>query len=277
MPEQTNIAVPLLAPSPKGDAGSKDTPYVLSYFAQRRAAGYIGLALPVIVVFFDRFISRYHCVPDSISASYYTGARNFFVGSLCAVGIFLISSVGYRRDIKYSVFAGVMSFLVAFDPCGAPAAGVPFCGLRVDLPYPYSGTVHFVSAILLFLTFAFFCLVLFTRSTDDPDSFAPRLKGLPEKKKQRNVVFIVCGCIMLAAMGCFVIAKIMDPELRHHQLLIVEWVCLWAFGIAWLVKGQQLLKDTVPDAPMSSVEAPPRNEVRRSGQLRTGGSTTQQP
>lgn len=264
MPNQANVAVPLLAASSKADLRSSDTPYVLSYFAQRRAAGYIGLALPVIVVFFDRFVSKYQCVPDSISASYYTGARNFFVGSLCAVGIFLISSVGYKRDIKYSIFAGVMAFLVAFDPCGSPPPGQNFCGMRADLPYPYSGNVHFVSAILLFLTFAFFCLVLFTRSTDDPNGFAPRLKGLPEKKKQRNKVFIVCGVIMVAAMGSFVVAKMVDPELRHHELLIVEWICLWAFGVAWLVKGQQLLKDTVPVPPMRSTSHSGRSELERA-------------
>ena len=245
MQDQAQVPVPLFAASPRTNSPSSETPYVLSYFAHRRAAGYIGLALPVVVVFFDKFVSRSHCIPDSISASYYTGARNFFVGSLCAVGIFLISSVGYKRDLKYSIFAGVMSFLVAFDPCGSPAAGEPFCGARAELPYPYSNSVHFVAAILLFLTFAFFCLVLFTRSADDPDSYMPRITGLPEKKRQRNLVFIVCGSIMVAAMASFVVAKLVDPALRHHELLIVEWICLWAFGIAWLIKGQQLLKDTV--------------------------------
>jgi hypothetical protein len=74
----------------------------------------------------------------------------------------------------------------------------------------------------------------------------PRVKGLPTKKRQRNIVFIICGTIMVVAMGSLAVAWLVDRELNHYEALIVEWICLWAFGIAWLVKGQQLLKDTVP-------------------------------
>jgi hypothetical protein len=118
MANRATIKVPMTTSSaPVNNRSNADEPYVLSYFAQRRAAGYVGLALPLVVVVFDRFISASHCIPSSISASYYTGIRNFFIGSLCSVGIFLVSSIGYKRDVKYSIFAGVMAFLVALDPC----------------------------------------------------------------------------------------------------------------------------------------------------------------
>lgn len=226
--------VPLTTPSPNQAPPPKlDEPYVLSYFTLRRAAGWIGIALPVIVVALNM-----HCLPDSISGSYYTGARDWFVGGLCAVGIFLLCSVGYTRDTKYSVFAGLMAFLVAFDPCEIPKR----CGLQTPLPYPQSPYVHGVAAVLLFLTFAFFCLVLFTRSKEHRDGFRPRVANPSRRKTQRNIVFVACGSVMLLAMASLVVDWLVGIHMPYITL-VVEWVCLWAFGFAWLVKGQQLLKD----------------------------------
>ena len=239
----TSPSVPLLTkvPNPGAPPGS-EPPAVLSYFAMRRAAGYIGFILPIAVVLYDHWHPG--CVPSSVSASYYTGVRNFFIGSLCSVGIFLVTSIGYKDDRPYSIFAGVMAFLVAFSPsnvdttCQLPAANPPF---------PSSPIIHTVAAVSLFLTFAWFCLVLFCRSPKHPKSIIPKLAGLPSQKRKRNVTFIACGSVMLVAMiyyaaAAFLLPRIGYPEPRY-ALLVVEWVCLWAFALAWLVKGQQLIKD----------------------------------
>ena len=259
MPEAANLSVPLTTASGSPtDPPNADKPYVLSYFAQRRAAGYIGIALPVFVWLFDR--KTLGCTPASISASYYSGARSYMVGALCAVGVFLICSIGYKRDTKYSVFAGIMAFLVAFNPCTYPdpVDGL-VCAVYKPLPYPYSGHVHDIAAGFLFLTFAFFCLVLFTRTTDDPNGFRPRLRGLPRRKKQRNFVFIVCGGVMLVTMAVMEGADLLKWDVPYLTL-IGEWTCLWAFGIAWLVKGQQMLKDTAPEPGPVAVRKVPESE-----------------
>jgi hypothetical protein len=55
-------------------------------------------------------------VPTSMSGSYYTSARNLFVGSLCALGVFLIL---YRHTILQNLCtwcAGAFALLVAFAP-----------------------------------------------------------------------------------------------------------------------------------------------------------------
>lgn len=226
-----------------------ESPYVLSYFALRRAAGWIGIVLPFVVFFFN--LSVHHCVPQSISASYYTGARNYFVGSLCAVGVFLVCSVGYKEDTLWSIFAGAMAFLVAFcptrpGPCSLPNAHVPF---------PDSWVIHMAAAIALFLTFAIFCLFLFTRSSQSPGVAMPKLSTLPDQKKKRNVVFIVCGSGMLVCMAALAVAKLMDRDLNHYEVLIVEWLCLLLFGIAWIVKGQQIYADIDPTpAPSTAAQ-----------------------
>ena len=241
-PNTPRIKVPLLTASPSRCSRTGDEPpAVLSYFAMRRAAGYIGFALPLIVVLFDHW--QDHCIPSSISASYYTFVRNAFVGGLCSVGIFLITSIGYKQDRPYSIFAGAMAFIVAFCPT-IPDSGCALPGAHI--PFDWSHKVHILSAVLLFLTFAWFCLVLFCRSPRHPGSFIPRLAGLPRQKKKRNITFILCGSTMVVAMLYYAIVLLMrsstHPE-PHYALLVVEWICLWAFALAWLVKGQQLFKD----------------------------------
>jgi hypothetical protein len=68
------VSVPLTVPSPSADGPEKpDMPSVLSYFAQRRAAGYIGFLLPPVVLIYDKYLTL-GCLPGSISASYHTGA-----------------------------------------------------------------------------------------------------------------------------------------------------------------------------------------------------------
>jgi len=241
------VRVPLTVSSTPAGSTNPDTPSVLSYFAQRRAAGFIGLLLPLVVSIYDKYLTL-GCLPGSISASYYTGIRNYFVGSLCAVGVFLICSIGYKEDKPWSIFAGVMAFLVAFCPTGPDGCRSPSAsGSPAVTP-----AIHGIAACLLFLTFAYFCLVLFIRTKKNGVvDRKPALASLPKRKRQRNMVFLVCGWIMLGAMivfgawsGAVWLLKVWEPR---HLLFVVEWVCLWAFGFAWLVKGQQLFKDVDGD------------------------------
>jgi hypothetical protein len=221
---------------------------VLSYFAQRRAAGFIGLLLPLVVLVYIKLLTQ-GWLPGSISASYYTGARNYFVGSLCAVGVFMISSIGYKEDTPWSIFAGFMAFLVAFCPTD-PDKGQVACPSAQSCVLP---VIHTIAASALFLTFAYFCLVLFIRTRKNGAIVhRPRLATLPKAKRNRNVVFLICGWIMLATMAVYAgwigAAKLLHVARPFHLLFVVEWVCLWAFALAWLVKGQQLFKDAEGDS-----------------------------
>lgn len=238
------MSVPLIVSSPStGTPDNPDLPSVLSYFAQRRAAGYIGFLLPPVVLIYDKYLTL-GCLPSSISASYHTGARNLLVGLLCAVGVFLICSIGYREDKPWSIFAGAMAFLVAFCPTHMDTCHITGAS---DPPAVISA-VHAIAACALFLTFAYFCLVLFIKTTANGVTVAkPNLATLPKPKRKRNVVYIVCGWIIVAATAIYGIWSagfhLLKIEKPHHLLFGVEWVCLWAFGFAWLVKGQQLFRD----------------------------------
>lgn len=235
------MPVPLTVPSPSN--GDAELPSTLTYFAERRAAGYIGIGLPVLVLLYDGIAMS--CVPSSISGSYHTDARNIFVGSLCAVGVFLICSIGYKEDKWWSILAGVLAVIVAFCPTNVDGA----CKVDGALDSAWTPYAHGIAACALFLVFTYFCLVLFTRThANGAIKRRPSLKELRGAKKQRNIVYIVCGWIMLAAIGAFVLLSAVakfDSNFDEPRYLVfgVEWVCLWAFGFAWLVKGQQLFKD----------------------------------
>jgi uncharacterized membrane protein YqgA involved in biofilm formation len=231
----TRSRVPLTA---RINPADPDSPWVLSYFAQRRIAGWIGIALPIAVFLITKLIDCDHHVPPSISDSYYTLARNYFVGSLCAVGIFMIAGVGYDEDRLLSFFAGAMAFLVAFSPCN----GVNVACLPILLQ---TGKLHIVAAVLLFLDFAWMCIFRFTR-TQGQKAPSQSPHTLTPKKRVRNNVYRVCGGLMVAAMAIEAAAWLFPSSALGqvgHLTFGVEAVCLFSFGFAWLVKGQQLFAD----------------------------------
>ena len=74
-------------------SGSQDL-LVLSYLELRKAVGIIGFALPFVLAF-GKDLLQGPGIEGSISGYYYTDMRNVLVGSLCAIGVFLLSCRGY--------------------------------------------------------------------------------------------------------------------------------------------------------------------------------------
>ena len=229
---------------PPGGPPTPETPYVLSYFALRKTVGWIAIALPFVVVTFIWFTDR--CFQNSISAYYYTSLRDVFVGALCSIGIFLIACVGYKDDRIPSMFAGALSFIVAFSPTSIPKcdSGKYSCQTTATaLPFPHSNVVHGIAASLLFLTLAYFCLVLFRRKDVVTTS----------RKLIRNKVYLVCGLIIVAALATFGLVEVLHAIGAIHTirprnfLFYTETICLLAFGFAWIVKGEQILGDLPPN------------------------------
>src|SRR5258708_1137366 len=90
---------------------------VMSYLGLRKAIGIIGLMLPFLLAignFFAQPLLRdakpLRGLQDSISHYYYTDMGNVFVGSLCAIGIFLLSYRGYE---KHDRVAGTLACIFA--------------------------------------------------------------------------------------------------------------------------------------------------------------------
>lgn len=206
------------------------TSLVISYMTLRKAVGIIGTALPFVLVLGKWLLER-GGIESSISAYYYTSMRNVFVGSLCATGVFLLSYRGYDRvdDITGNL-ACVFAVGLALFPT-APANGGSPAQVLV-------GHVHTALSSAYFLTLAYFSLALFTK-TDSAEQMTAR-------KKQRNVVYTVCGYTILVCVGLIAAGFSFQRHSGLQAFAPVFWlesVAAVAFGVSWLTKGQAMLAD----------------------------------
>lgn len=213
-------------------ATSSEEPLVRSYLFMRKGIGIIGIALPIVLVI-GKIILESPGISDSISSYYYTVMRNVLVGSLSAIGIFLICyRYDYLDDIV-STIAGVCAIGVALFPTN-PDVGATQRQVII-------GWAHFSFATCFFLILAGMAIFLFRRT--DPN------KNPTHRKQQRNIVYFICGiailaCLVLAAL-IFLVPNVPDtPWLQTlHPIFWLESLMIFAFGIAWFVKGETILKD----------------------------------
>lgn len=186
----------------------------------RLVMGLIALSLPFIVT----AISAQRL--ESISASYYTDARNVFVGLMFVVGAFLFAYNGWTmRQAVASKFASLGAVLVALFPtaCKLCEPGL-------------SSHIHQFGAALLFSILAYFCL----------GPFRDKTKGQGGKKALRSRIYLVCGVLIIAAM----LAVLLVPDEIKQTWRIVFWaeaIALSSFGVAWVVAGKYLSPLVHPD------------------------------
>jgi MFS family permease len=210
------------SPPPPGDG-----PDDISGRRHRQVIGYLGLALPVLLVLMvwlrpnapsDKWIR------NSISAYYWTGAVSLFVGLVAALSIFLLTYRGYANEYhKYdrgaAIIAGIAAALIALFPTTPPE------GVRLPWWFDWIDKIHHAASIVLFSMFALFSLWLFrkTASGEEP----------PADKKRRNAIYLICGIGILASMACAAIAAH-----ANRSIFCPESFALGFFAWSWLVKGQ---------------------------------------
>lgn len=202
------------------------TRHTYSYWTLRKAVGWIGLLLPFVLMFGGVLFFKGKLVAGSISYYYHTGMGDVFVGALCAVALFMFFYCGFD---KWDDWAGNLAGLFAI--------GVAWFPTTKSGPEDWVGIVHLTCAILFFLTLASFSLFLFTKTAKD--------KEPTKQKKKRNLIYIICGIIMVASLIAIVIYKIF---FRDHSSVcsIVFWgetIALVAFGVSWLTKGEAIYPD----------------------------------
>jgi len=209
----------------------------------RTAIGVLGVALPPALLLW----AMGHGVQSSLSAYYYTPGRDWFVGTLWVIGVFLIfyqyqprhpelatsshaAIRSGRADAYLGKCAGLAAVLVALLPTTPPA------GLTQP---PIIGFAHGAAALVTFGSLSLFPLLLFSQSSEK----AARYKG--------------CGWAMLACLaliGAFALA----PETVRRALapwrpvLFLEWLLVWVFGYTWFEKGRESVTPR-PAAPTVSV------------------------
>ncbi len=205
---------------------------LISYLTLRKVVGILGMALPFVVFLGGKFIFKTD-IQSSISSYYYTGMRDVFVGILWTIGFFLYSYRGYGPiDNITGNLACVFAVVVSLFPTTADGTAS-----RAE---EVVGTVHLIFAALFFLTLSYFSLALFPKTNVN--------KQFTMEKAQRNIVYKICGSVMLACIVLMAIYKFWVeaamPGLQAFEPVFwLEAFAIFAFGVSWFTKGEAILAD----------------------------------
>ena len=237
---------------------------VVNYMYLRKTVGWVGTLLPIILIAGNAIFFT-TVLPDSMSSYYYTNMRNVFVGSLCALGVFLIAYVGYDdADRWITNVAGAAAIGVAFcatkpTVCGTSALTCGPPAVRsLTLEQEIVGDVHLGLAAVAFLGLGAMAM-RFAKLPPSPeprppgplywlrDSLGYPLPGQPDMRgpdeKRDDVIYRVCGAAIVICVVLAALANLLPQSFKNDVpvLFILEALAVFAFGVSWFVKGQTLI------------------------------------
>lgn len=211
---------------------------VVSYLSVRRAVGGIGLLLPILLGPIGWLVLDIP-IQDNISSYYHTALRDVFVGSMCAIGIFLFCYQGYDWIERWTANLGCAAAIgVALFPVDANS----------DPLHQESvlGYLHLVAGTAFFLILAFYSLYHFPTRAGAEREVEPHLA-------QRNFVYRTSGIVILLSLVAMAIQLffLTDPQKQWlnqiNAFFWLEWIAVWAFAAAWLTKGRAIFTDIAID------------------------------
>jgi hypothetical protein len=217
----------------------------------RTAIGVLGVTLPPILIL--GWLVMVAKVESSISAYYYTHMRDWFVGTLWVIGVFLFfyqyrphqpgrQARSQRESVQTGAadawlgkVAGLCAVVVALVPTNPPPAAK-------DMPVTI-GALHGVAAGVLFTCLALFPLLLFSQS------------------RTRSHVYRGYGWTMIVLLLLVVAYSFAPESLRLsaaplRPILVLETLLIVVFGVSWFDKGRELAgkeKDMPSEARASQV------------------------
>ncbi len=217
---------------------------VLSYLTVRLLIGVLGFLLPLILILGSFLFGSCREIQPSISDYYHTNMRDLFIAYMGALSIFLLSYKGYDlTDRIVSALAGIFGLTLALFPTWLdldPITGQPricniWCSVNPSLTVGY---IHLIASGLFILSLAIFSLFLFTKGETTPTP----------QKLIRNKIYTISGYIMLICLGLIIVFFLLPDSVRtqlqqYNPIFWLETIAFMAFGFAWLVKGEFLLKD----------------------------------
>ena len=212
-------------------------PLIMSYLLMRVLIGVIAVLLPFALILANWIIG--HGVESSVSGYYYTPMLNIFVGSLCAIGVFLISYDGYDlADRTITDVAGLCAICIACfptTPAHQPTARQVLIG---DLHLTFACTAFVLLSVMAFR---------FAKRQPTPPgltwwrrveyAFGFTGPGDSQALAWERVVYRVSGGMILT---CVILIYPLSTA-AAHSLLVLETIMLVAFGLSWFVKGRKIL------------------------------------
>jgi len=170
----------------------------------------------------------------SMSAYYYSGARDLFVGGLFVVSGLLIAYQGYsQRENHVLDAAGAALILVAVFPTEDPAARAA----QVEAPGALGFlSVHGAAAVVFFLCIAYVC---WFRARDT----LPLVSGNATfgRKQYRALYKSVGIALALSPLAAIVVAFLTRASDTQPSFIFwIEAFGVWTFGVYWALKTMEL-------------------------------------
>lgn len=235
---------------------------VVSYLTLRKLIGWCGILLPPMLWLVWHKNECFHTFEGSISDYYYTPAGDIFVIILSALGLFLFTYNGYERLekilLKTAAVCAVLVPLVPTNPkCGKDGVICTVCVKAIHnindrgfLGIYITDNWHLIFALIFLFCLAVISIKYFTKSHDP---ILVKRNGKLTQKGKRNVLYRVCGWIIIASL--IILGILIGAEKINGYpvfpgvpvIFIFETISVWAFGLSWLTKGQTLL--LFPDKP----------------------------
>lgn len=211
--------------------GSRNRSIIISYLSLRRLIGILGILLPFICVLGGLLFSDVP-IGSSISYYYHTNMRDFFVGILVGISLFLMTYKGYHKiDNIVTSIIGFLGLGVSAFPSRYSIASTEPLGIFQITP-TISNKIHLICAFTFFFLLAINSIFLFTLT---------ERKNMPKtrNKKIRNYIYISCGIVILISLAILLIRSLVGAGAEDSRILLFyETIMLVAFGISWLVKGR---------------------------------------
>lgn len=264
---------------PHAQSESASPRYLMGYATLRWFVGVIGVLLPFVIVLLDlnkaalldigSAISAYYYATNAVSSgwlSHLPDSRDWLVGSLCAIAVFLITYRGPEgEDHAFCLIAGVCAAGIALFPT-VPPDYLPgrfpdpdrMCDAACQAVEAIGEALHLISAIGFFAMIIILVAFRFTRTRAQP-AYGPSVvryvlasvigrtggRERPERdhgatplRRIENAIYYLCAFVMIASLVPIAWAEAIVEA--TGVLSFVAWAeafAIWAFGFAWLVKG----------------------------------------
>jgi hypothetical protein len=236
-----------------------DNDKIITYRNLRKVVGWLGVLLPIALVFGNYLINHFNIFnnsffidkicsniykPDnsfktSISDYYYSTVGDLLTGTLCAVAMFMFCYRGHKKregefglsDNLLANIIGLLALGVAVFPTHSETCIQD--NIRTYLISSNIGYIHLALAALFFISLAAMSIINFRR-TDDIKLFG---------KRENHQIYLFCGiAILICLVLIFIYMNWIEEHYewldKLHPTFWLEAAALISFGFAWLVKGK---------------------------------------